>query len=178
MSELDADAKPNILITGTPGAGKSYLCERLAEQLNFDWLDCSKIAKEHDYVEEHDEEYDCPILDEDKLMDHLEPLMQKGGNIVEYHGCDFFPERWFQAVFVVTCPNKTLYDRLKERNYNEKKLSSNIECEIFGTILEEARESYKADIVHELCGETAADAAKSLKTVKQWYPNIYNKLHA
>ncbi|XP_037716792.1 adenylate kinase isoenzyme 6 homolog [Drosophila subpulchrella] len=169
MSELSPDAKPNILITGTPGAGKSYLCERLASQLKFEWLDCSKIAKEKDFVEEYDEEYDCPILDEEKLMDHLEPIMTKGGNIVEYHGCDFFPERWFQAVFVVTCPNTTLYDRLKDRNYNEKKLTSNIQCEIFGTILEEARDSYKPDIVFQLKGETKADAHQSLKTVKNWY---------
>ncbi|KAH8254697.1 hypothetical protein KR032_011700, partial [Drosophila birchii] len=156
-------------ILGTPGAGKSYLCERLAEQLKFKWLDCSKIAKENDFVEEHDDEFDCPILDEEKLMDHLEPIMAKGGNIVEYHGCDFFPERWFEAVFVVTCPNTTLYDRLKDRNYNEKKLTSNIECEIFGTILEEANDSYSPDIVFKLSGETKADADKSLKTVKNWY---------
>lgn len=138
-------------------------------------------------MEEYDDEFDCPVLDEEKvspthsinkqyykyaniqLMDHLEPLMAKGGNIVEYHGCDFFPERWFQAVFVVTCPNTTLYDRLKERNYNEKKLTSNVECEIFGTILEEAYDSYKADKVFKLSGETKADADKSLKTVKSWY---------
>ncbi|KAH8321906.1 hypothetical protein KR067_009332, partial [Drosophila pandora] len=160
----------NILkLSGTPGAGKSYLCERLSAQLKFDWLDCSKIAKDNNFIEEYDDEYDCPILDEDKLMDHLEPIMAKGGNIVEYHGCDFFPERWFQAVFVVTCPNTTLYDRLKERKYNEKKLTSNIECEIFGTILEEAKDSYKEDKVFVLRGETRQDADKSLKTVKNWY---------
>ncbi|XP_030388313.1 adenylate kinase isoenzyme 6 homolog [Scaptodrosophila lebanonensis] len=169
MSERSLESKPNILITGTPGAGKSYLCERLSTHLKFNWLDCSKIAKDHNFIEEFDAEYECPILDEEKLMDHLEPLMAEGGNIVEYHGCDFFPERWFQAVFVVTCPNKTLYDRLKGRGYNAKKLESNIQCEIFGTILEEARDSYKADIVYELYGETKADADKSLKIVKNWY---------
>ncbi|XP_050327104.1 adenylate kinase isoenzyme 6 homolog [Bactrocera neohumeralis] len=163
------DAKPNILITGTPGAGKSYLCERLSDQLKLKWLDCSKIAKENNFVEEYDDEYDCPILDEDKLMDYMEPFMQQGGNIVEYHGCDFFPERWFEAVFVVTCSNTILFDRLKERGYNEKKLKSNLECEIFGTVLEEARDSYKPDIVVELKGDTKLDGEQSLKTVKNWY---------
>ncbi|XP_020805517.1 adenylate kinase isoenzyme 6 homolog [Drosophila serrata] len=167
--EQSPDAEPNILITGTPGVGKSYLCERLAEQLKFKWLDCSKIAKDNDFVEEYDAEYDCPILDEDKLLDHLEPIMAKGGNILEYHGCDFFPERWFEAVFVVTCPNTTLFDRLKVRQYNEKKLKSNIECEIFATILEEAYDSYKEDKVFKLCNETKADADNCLKTVKNWY---------
>lgn len=100
----------------------------------------------------------------------MEPLMQQGGNVVEYHGCDFFPERWFDGVFVVTCPNNTvLYDRLKERGYNEKKLKSNLECEIFGTILEEANDSYKPDIVFQLKGETEEDAEQSVNTIKRWF---------
>lgn len=58
--------KINVFL-GTPGAGKSYLCERIASELKFEWLDCSKIAKEKNFVEEYDEEYDCPILDEEKV---------------------------------------------------------------------------------------------------------------
>ncbi|EDW85569.1 uncharacterized protein Dwil_GK23083 [Drosophila willistoni] len=162
-------SQPNILITGTPGVGKSYLCEKLSKKHDFNWIDCSKIAKDMDFVEEYDAEYNCPILDEDKLMDYLEPVMAKGGNIVEYHGCDFFPERWFHGVFVVTCSNTILYDRLKARNYDEKKLKSNIECEIFGTVLGEARDSYKADIIFQLNGETRADAEKSLDMIENWY---------
>lgn len=41
--------------------------------------------------------------------------MAKGGNIVDYHSCDFFPERWFDGVFVIRCNNTTLYDRLAAR---------------------------------------------------------------
>ena len=43
--------------------------------------------------------------------------MSAGGNIVEYHGCDFFPERWFDAVFVLRTDNTILYDRLQLRYY-------------------------------------------------------------
>uniref|UniRef100_A0A1B0ESY1 Adenylate kinase isoenzyme 6 homolog n=1 Tax=Glossina morsitans morsitans TaxID=37546 RepID=A0A1B0ESY1_GLOMM len=165
----EEETVPNILITGTPATGKSYLCQRLAEQLKLRWLNCSELAKEHNLIEEYDEEYDCPILDDDKLMDYLEPLMLQGGNIVEYHGCDFFPERWFEAVFVTTCSNTVLYDRLKERNYNDKKFKSNIECEIFGIVLEEAKNSYKSDIVYQLTNETKQEAEENLKTIKNWY---------
>ncbi|XP_055912325.1 adenylate kinase isoenzyme 6 homolog [Eupeodes corollae] len=169
MSDEKSETKPNILITGTPGVGKSHLCAKISEKLNFKWWDCSKIAKEKNFVEEHDDEYDCPILDEDKLLDYLEPKMEQGGNIVEYHGCEFFPERWFQAVFVVTCNNTTLFDRLKDRGYNEKKLKSNLECEIFKLIEEEAKASYSEDIVFELKGDTAQDAENSIKTIRNWY---------
>lgn len=41
--------------------------------------------------------------------------MASGGVIIDYHGCDFFPERWFDIVFVLRTDNTVLYDRLSER---------------------------------------------------------------
>lgn len=48
-------------------------------------------------------------------MDELEDQMCEGGNIVDYHGCDFFPERWFDIVFVLRTNNTVLYQRLEHR---------------------------------------------------------------
>ncbi|XP_055389581.1 adenylate kinase isoenzyme 6 homolog isoform X2 [Condylostylus longicornis] len=164
---MPALKKPNILITGTPGVGKSTLCDKLAEKLNFEWHDISKIAKENDFIESYDEDYECPVIDEEKLLDYLEPIITRGGNIIEYHGCDFFPERFFDIIYVIRCNNTILYDRLKERNYNEKKLRSNIECEIFQTILDEAKDSYDESIVFELKCETTDDVDNNVKLKRQ-----------
>lgn len=41
--------------------------------------------------------------------------MGEGGVIIDYHGCDFFPERWFQIVFVLRTDNTNLYNRLESR---------------------------------------------------------------
>ena len=41
--------------------------------------------------------------------------MREGGVIVDYHGCDFFPEHWFHIVFVLRTDNSFLYDRLESR---------------------------------------------------------------
>ena len=35
--------------------------------------------------------------------------------IVDYHGSDWFPERWFDLVIVLTTDNTVLYDRLQAR---------------------------------------------------------------
>lgn len=94
--------------------------------------------------------------------------MANGGNIVEYHCCELFPERWFQAVYVVQCNNTILYDRLEKRGYNPTKLKHNIECEIFQESLNEATESYAEDIVHILSGETDADLQESIQTVTEF----------
>lgn len=105
-------------------------------------------------------------------MDHLEPEMESGGNIVEYHSCDFFPERWFDAVFVIRCNNTILYDRLQDRGYNQTKVKENIECEIFQMVLNEAKESYDEDIVFQLSGETEADFAESIRQIKEFLQNF------
>lgn len=105
-------------------------------------------------------------------MDFLEPEMAAGGNIVEYHGCDFFPERWFDAVFVVQCNNTVLYDRLQERGYNPAKIKQNIECEIFQMVLNEATDSYREDIITPLSGETEPDFVESVKKISEFVKNF------
>lgn len=50
-----------------------------------------------------------------QVVDELEDKMGDGGVIVDYHGCDFFPERWFQIVFVLRTDNTNLYSRLEGR---------------------------------------------------------------
>lgn len=161
-------AAPNILVTGTPGVGKSTLCAKLGEVTGLSWLEVSKIAKENGCIEQFDEEYQCGVLDEDKLLDGLEGMMAAGGNIVDYHSCNLFPERWFDAIFVLRTDNTTLFDRLSSRGYNGKKLDDNIQCEIFQTILEEALNSYKTEIVHELSNVTPEQLGDNVKQICLW----------
>lgn len=161
-------SEPNILVTGTPGVGKSLLSRMLSEKTDLTWIDISKLAIEKKCVEEYDEVYQCPILDEYKLIDEMEEMMSEGGKIVDYHGADFFPERWFDIVFVLRTNNTILYDRLKERGYTGKKLEDNIECEIFQTILEEARSSYRKEIVHELMSNNLEQVTENVNRICQW----------
>lgn len=93
--------------------------------------------------------------------------MSEGGNVAEYHSCEFFPERWFSAVFVVRCDTNILFKRLEDRGYNAKKIKNNVEFEIFQMGLEEAKTSYKPDIVFEIRGEKEEDSEAGLKLVKE-----------
>ncbi|XP_073200446.1 adenylate kinase isoenzyme 6 isoform X2 [Lepidochelys kempii] len=128
----------------------------------------SNSCKVRELYEGFDEEYECPILDEDRVIDELEDKMNEGGVIVDYHGCDFFPERWFHIVFVLRTENSFLYDRLESRGYKGKKLQDNIQCEIFQTIYEEAMSSYKEEIVHQLPSNTPEDLERNLDQIIQW----------
>ena len=66
---------PNILITGTPGTGKTTTASMIAKKLGLKHLDVGKFIKENNCHEQYDDSYDTYILDEDKLLDLMEPLM-------------------------------------------------------------------------------------------------------
>jgi len=155
-------------VTGTPGTGKTVTASTLAERTALNYINVGDLAKEKHLYEGWDEQYGCHVLDEDKVVDELEDQMCEGGNIVDYHGCDFFPERWFDIVFVLRTNNTTLYERLEQKGYSGKKLTENVECEIFQTILEEARESYRKEIVHELKSNTPDEMETNLDQIERW----------
>ncbi|KAL1432807.1 hypothetical protein MTO96_013009 [Rhipicephalus appendiculatus] len=161
---------PNILITGTPGTGKTTLACELASRTGMDWLNVGQIARENELYDGFDDKYGCPVLDEDRVVDEMDDKLsqQAGGNIVEYHGCDFFPKRWFDVVFVLRTDNTLLYDRLRARGYAGKKLEENLQCEIFQTILDEAREAYDNGIVFELPSNTPEDMEDNLDRICSW----------
>lgn len=159
---------PNILVTGTPGTGKSTLSAELAQRTGLEWVNIGEVAKESKLYDGFDKIYECPIIDEDRVIDELEDRIGEGGKILDYHGCDFFPERWFDIVFVLRTTTTNLYDRLKSRGYNAKKMEDNIQCEIFQTVLEEAHNSYRPEVVHELQSNTPEELEENLEKIAQW----------
>jgi len=64
---------------------------------------------------------ECLCFWDIQVIDELEERMSKGGNIVDYHSCEFFPERWFDIVFVLRTDNSILYKRLQQRFVHNNK---------------------------------------------------------
>ncbi|KAL1915552.1 uncharacterized protein VTP21DRAFT_6676 [Calcarisporiella thermophila] len=160
--------QPNILVTGTPGTGKTTTCEMIAEQTGLEHINIGQLVKERGLHEGYDQEFDTYILDEDKLCDELEEELAPGGKIIDFHSSEFFPERWFDLVLVLRTDNTTLYDRLKARGYSQRKITENIECEIMQVVLEEARESYAEEIVVELPSNTVEEMESNVSRVLEW----------
>ncbi|KAJ1490030.1 AAA domain-containing protein [Baffinella frigidus] len=166
---------PNVLITGTPGTGKTTTAEKVAAALegftNVNVGDLVKTKNLHGGKHE-DEELDCFVLDEDMVCDELEEQMTNGGNVVDFHTCDFFPERWFDLVVVLRCDNEKLYPRLEARGYSAKKIEENVDAEIMCVVAEDARESYKEEIIWTLESNSLADmeanVARIATQLGQW----------
>ena len=140
----------------------------IAEACQLTHLEVGKIVKEKECYEGRDEEFDALVLDDDKLIDEMEPMMTNGGVVVDFHTCDVFPERWFDLVLVLRSTTENLFDRLGERGYSEKKRQENVEAEIMQVVLEEAKESYAEEIVHEVRSDSVEDMDGNVERVKAW----------
>ncbi|RPA83835.1 P-loop containing nucleoside triphosphate hydrolase protein [Ascobolus immersus RN42] len=162
---------PNIILTGTPGVGKSTHAAELAEATGLSLLDVNDVIKNKECHDGFDDELQSWIVDEDKLMDEIEDDIKQGGKIIDWHVCDIFPERLIDLVVVLRTDNAVLYDRLKARNYNDKKIENNMDAEIMQVILDEARESYNENIVIELASNTVEDMESNVERISQWVQN-------
>ncbi|XP_053513226.1 adenylate kinase isoenzyme 6-like isoform X2 [Artibeus jamaicensis] len=159
---------PGDCSRGTPGVGKTTLGKELAARSELKYVNVGDLAREGQLYDGYDEEYDCPLVDEDRVVGELENQVSEGGIIVDYHGCTFFPEHWFHRVFVLQTHNSILYKRLEARGYDEKKLTNNTHCEIFQIPYEQALASYKVEIVHQLRNDEPEDLEHNINEILKW----------
>lgn len=142
---------PNILISGTPGCGKSTLCASLLttttttlQELGFYHVPVGALVKTFGWYESYDEVLDSFILDEDPFLIGMRERVcgGKGGALIDFHSITVFPKYWIDLVVVLRTDSTALYDRLRERNYAPAKILENVECEIMQVLLEEASDAF------------------------------------
>lgn len=165
--------QPNIIITGTPGCGKTSHAESLTQLLskNFTHLNVSDLAKLRKCLDSYDEKLDTYVVDEDKLLDSLEIDLREGGAIVDWHCCDIFPERLIDLVVVLRTDNSILFDRLKKRGYKDNKIQENLDCEIMEVIMNDALDAYIPEIVIPLTSNLVEDMDENVERISAWVEN-------
>ena len=75
--------RPNIIITGTPGVGKTTHCETLAASLGLTHLSINTVVKDKGCHDGWDEEYQSWIVDEDKVWGFISTASVLGGFMKE-----------------------------------------------------------------------------------------------
>lgn len=65
MAPSNGRRKPNILITGTPGTGKTTTASALAEATQFRHINIGDLVKEKNLHDGWDDDFDCYVINED-----------------------------------------------------------------------------------------------------------------
>ena len=76
--------------------------------------------------------------------------------------------RWFDLVLVLQTDNTVPYDRLAKRGYEDQKIQENVTCEIMHVIVEEARESYKEEIIKVLKSDCVEEMESNIDNLCEW----------
>ncbi len=139
-----------IIVTGSPGTGKTTFAKKLAKKFDYKYVDVNKIISERNLEESYDKEKKCKIIDTDELNKVLIKMIKKNNNLViDSHLSQYLPKKYVEKCYVTKCNLKELEKRLKKRKYSKEKIRENLDAEIFDICLTEAKEQrYDIEIVY------------------------------
>lgn len=154
MVNKDLKERRVIVITGTPGVGKSAVSKALSKELKAEYINLTEFVKKHGLLEMYDENRKAFIVDEEKVCMCLQEFIEclNAQNIVidgHYGVFTVSPEKVYR-VFVLRRHPAELREILLARGYNDKKIAENLASEILDICLIDAIEQCGRDKVCEI----------------------------
>lgn len=134
-----------IVVTGTPGTGKTLIANRIAKKNKYIYSDVKKLIKNFKINGKYDRKRKSFIIDIKKLNKVLTEIIKIAraeevkGIVFDSHLAHYLPRKYVDLCIVTRTKPKKLYKRLRQRGYSKSKISENMEAEIMQIILEEAR---------------------------------------
>lgn len=151
-----------IVISGTPGTGKTTVAKILSKKTNLQHIDVNKVVSEHGLVKED-------IVNIEKL----EEVLKEMEGIIEGHlTCEM---RLNDKIFVLRCKPDILKQRLLPRNYSKKKLKNNIESEALDYCTIVAEKNYKKVYEIDTSDRTPEEVAEIILRIlagEEWKEHI------
>lgn len=142
-----------ILVTGTPGVGKTTVAHKLASKLDALYISITELVKKQKLITGIDENRQTLIADTEKVSKQLQKILAKaeGSIIIEGHYVvDVVPKKDVNTVFVLRRDPRELKSALENRGYEEKKLWENLAAEILDVCLWDALSACGVDKVCEI----------------------------
>jgi adenylate kinase len=142
-----------ILVTGTPGVGKTTVSHNLASKLDAVYIGITELVKKKKLITSVDEDRRTLIADTEKVSKQLQETLAKteGSIIIEGHyAVDVVPKKDVNTVFVLRRDPRELKSALEKRGYEEKKLWENLAAEILDVCLWDALSACGSEKVCEI----------------------------
>jgi len=136
-----------IVISGTPGTGKTALAKQQAKKLGYLHINLNPLIKEQRLYENFNRKkqtYDVDIKKINKLLIKIIEYEKKSntkGIIIDSHLSHYLPKKYVNACIITKTELKTLKKRLEARKYSKEKVRENLDSEIFDICLNEAIEN-------------------------------------
>jgi len=141
-----------IIISGTPGTGKTIVASILAKKINGLHIDLSKLVLKERLYKEIDKERETIVADLNKLIPRLIEIIKSTNSpiIIEGHYAEIVPASLIDVAIILRTHPKELEKRLKEKNFKESKIRENIQAEILGVCSYNALNTYGKEKIYEI----------------------------
>ncbi len=141
-----------VLITGTPGTGKTTVAKKLSQVLNAEYVDVGRFCLNHNLYVEYDTRRDTYVIDLERARSELHEYLAKLSRVViDTHIPSIIPPDLVTHIFVLRLHPLELVKRLKARyGSKEEKIAENVLAEYIGVIANEARSWFSSEKVFEI----------------------------
>lgn len=143
-----------IIISGTPGTGKTTIAKKITSLIKCIYIDVNKIISRHRLDEGYDKKRKCKIIDIKELNNVLierikEAKKQQKNLIIDSHLSHYLPSKVVDLCIITKTDLKQLEQRLRKRHYSLDKIRENLDAEIFDICYYEAKErGHKIQVVN------------------------------
>jgi len=142
-----------ILVTGTPGVGKTSISRLLASKLDAVYVNLGELVEQESLISGVDEARETLIADTDKVSKRVQEILEssKCDVIVDGHyAVDVVPPKNVHMVFVLRRDPNELKGFMENRGFKERKLWENLAAEILDVCLWDAVSACDSDKVCEI----------------------------
>jgi adenylate kinase len=121
-----------IIITGTPGTGKTTISKIVANKLKYPLIAVNDLIIEKHLYNGHDKQKGYKVVDMHKLSKEIEVVVNHSSEkiIIEGHlAHNFGIDELVEIVIVLRARPQVLRERLNKREWTDSKVQENIESE-------------------------------------------------
>jgi len=145
-----------IIVTGTPGTGKTAIARCIAQKLGYQYVDGARLIREQKLSCGYDQKRHCLIVDEARLRRALVSLITHASSpvVIDSHLSQCLSPEHASLCIVTKCHLTVLKRRLERRGYSAAKVRENLDAEIFDSCLTEAAEQGHSILVLDTTAAT------------------------
>jgi adenylate kinase len=141
-----------ILVTGTPGTGKTTISKSLARQLHANYLSLTQLVFDKKLHADFDRQRRTRVVDLDRARAWLKSSLHKSKTItvLDTHISDAAPREYVWKIIVLRCNPILLEARLRRKRWAATKVRENVIAEILDSCYTTAIQYYGSKNICQL----------------------------